>query len=119
MITTLETTKIILGISDASKDALITLYIPKVEADYLNIRNKAFDLDTDGITIIYPSGSDITASQMIGYQIAVIEEDGRQLSSESDLSYSVSYNNTSTSISFGYPNSIIQSIERFSFIGGL
>ncbi len=42
-IVTLEAAKVFLGITDTSKDALITALIPAVEADYLRIRNKKWD----------------------------------------------------------------------------
>lgn len=42
-ITTLANVKLVLGITDSSQDSLITLLIPRVEEDFLVIRNKPFD----------------------------------------------------------------------------
>ena len=111
MITTLETTKTVLGISDTTQDALITLYIPLVEADYLKIRNVPFSLDTDGTTIIYPDGSDISASLMIGFKINQ-RADGRLLKSENIDGYSFSLEGYSGTTN-GYPGAITSSIKKF------
>jgi len=47
-ITTLAQVKLILSITDSSKDALITALIPLVESEYLSIRNKPFDTVASG-----------------------------------------------------------------------
>ena len=45
-ITTLSNVKSILGITSTADDAQITALIPQVEEDYINIRNKPFDVAT-------------------------------------------------------------------------
>lgn len=83
MITTLANVKAVLGIMDASKDALITLLIPMVESEYLSIRNKPFDTEIigellgygDGIkkefTLKYPPIIPNTASIYIGGSVVI------------------------------------------------
>ena len=74
-ITTLNTTKTILGISGTAQDTRITALIPFVEADYLRIRNKAFDLNETAT--VYPTGAELTAIKMIGFQLYNINQAGK------------------------------------------
>jgi hypothetical protein len=112
-ITNLENVKTILGITSSVTDSYITALIPMVEADYLLIRNKPFDLDTDGITVIYPLGSEMTAIRMIAYLLSLKENGnmGEGVQSESISRYSVTYSDKSSE--YGYPKSITGMIQRF------
>ena len=105
-ITTLTTVKTVLGYADTTKDALISLYIPKVEADYLNIRGVEFATVND--VTAYPDGADITAALMIGYLLKA----KHGLQSESIGSYSYSAEGTDKQIG-GYPKSIVGTIKRY------
>jgi len=108
MITDLATVKTVLGITDTTQDALIALYIPLVEESYLDIRNIPFKLDTDGTTIIYPDGANVTASLMVGFKLGQ-KADGRTLSSESIDSYSASWEK----IDGKYPKSVTADIKQY------
>lgn len=109
-ITTTDIVKTRLKIADTTQDALIVQLIPKVEADYLNIRNFAYDLASDGVTITYPIGSDITAAEMIGYLL------GKHYGYQTERIGSYSFSMEDATVS-GYPKSIVGSITRFvSFI---
>ncbi len=110
-ITTLARVKTYLGLTNTTKDALITMLIPLVEADYLRIRNKAFDLDDDD-DIVYPTGSELTAIKMVAYHLMDAEEnDGvsSAIKSESLSRHSITYNELKDS----YPPGIIGSIRTF------
>lgn len=110
MITTLESVKAVLCIDGTDKDAQIIALIPLVEADYLAIRRKAFDVDDEG-AIVYPNGSELTAIKMIEYHILGKPINGvaGTVSSESLSRYSVSY----TTLTGSYPTPILNSIEKF------
>lgn len=95
--------KTLLNLTDNSKDALISLLIPEVEADYLRIRGAAFDTDDEGATV-YPDSSKLTAARMIGH----ILTNNYGTSSESIGNYSYSLEETNK----GYPKSITGSIKR-------
>ncbi len=105
-ITTLENVKILLGISDTSQDDKINLYIPLVESDYLNIRNKPFDTDTND-DIVYPTGSELTSIKMIAFNLQRINSQG--VRSESLGEYSVSFSDVGV-----YPEDIIKHIKKFA-----
>ena len=112
-ITNLENVKTILGITSSVTDSYITALIPMVEADYILIRNKPFDLDIDGITVIYPLGSEMTAIRMIAYLLSLRENGnmGEGVQSETISRYSVTYSDKAST--FAYPNSITGMIQRF------
>jgi len=113
MITSLENVKLILGITTDSKDALITSLIPLIEEDYLAIRNKAFDLDDDGVTIVYPTGAEGTAIRMIGFRLNTLGNDG--VASESLSRHSISFQQGSGSGILGlYPASVVGGIKRYA-----
>ena len=103
-ITTLSKARTILGIS--GRDEVISALIPLVEEDYLAIRNKPFESE-DGETI-YPTGSELTAIQMIGYRINLQKSQGVKSKSLGD--HSVSYADIGDG---AYPKSITGSIKRF------
>jgi len=113
-ITTLSKVKTILQISDTSQDDLIEALIPLVEADFLMIRNKAFDTeyneDTEEYDTIYPIGSELTAIRMIQYQMSNIKSQG--VTSESLGDYSVSYD--TSNLGNDYPKSISGGIKRYA-----
>lgn len=112
-ITNLENVKTILGITSSVTDSYINALIPMVEADYLLIRNKPFDLDADGITVIYPLGSEMTAIRMIAYLLSLKEDGnmGEGVQSETISRYSVLYSDKSAA--FAYPTNITGMIQRF------
>lgn len=105
-ITTLATVKTVLGITGTSKDAQITALIPLVESDYLNIRNKAFDV-VNGV-IVYPAGSEMTAIKMIDWQMNNAKSYGKK--SESLGDYSVSYEDAKIS---EYPLALTNVIRKY------
>jgi hypothetical protein len=110
-ITTLADVKIILDITDTSKDAIITKYIPLIEQQYLDIRNCPWDIDPLTDDIEYPIGSDITAAEMIGYKLATSNKGKyKEVASESLDAHSISYVANSSG---GYPKSITSAIKRF------
>lgn len=113
MITTLDKVKLLLGITTNTQDDLINALIPVVEDDFLFIRNKEFDVAEDGITKIYPTGSEMTAIRMIAYLLSQKENSnmGEAVQSESISRYSVTYSDKSSN--FGYPKSLTNMIERF------
>ncbi len=109
MITTLDKARTILGVTDS--DALIEELIPMVEADYLLIRNKAFD-EVDG-EVVYPTGAEFTAIKMIGYHLKTQGQQG--IASESLSRHSVTYQTSSLSGALGsYPPMITASIKRYA-----
>ena len=91
-------------------DAILNALIIEAEQDYLNIQNKPWDLDDLG-DIIYPPGSDCTASRMVGYKLNTKSDDGKVIASESNLSYSVSFGSGNNSTNGGYPKSVTGSIK--------
>ena len=105
-ITTLANVKTVLGITGTSKDAQITALIPLVESDYLNIRNKAFDVVNS--VIVYPAGSEMTAIKMIDWQMNNAKSYGKK--SESLGDYSVTYQENKVS---EYPVSLTNSIKKY------
>lgn len=111
-ITTLANVKTVLGITDTASDAYISSLIPVVEGDYMLIRNKYFDAGIDGITTVYPAGSDTTATRMIAYLLSAKETGnmGDGVQSESISRYSVTYGERA----LGYPAGIVAMIKRFA-----
>lgn len=107
-----------MGITSETYDVKIDALIPKVEADYLLIRNVPFDTD-EADNIVYPSGSDVTAVEMISFKIGQsgkkIGEAGRVLTAESIDSYRASFANAMDKAVIGYPLSIVGNIERFIY----
>lgn len=112
MITTLEKVKTILSITVSTHDALITELIPLVEDDYLSIRNKPFEQDESGeeVVIVYPTGAEMTAIDMIGFRLAKkYKKSG--IKSESLGDYSVTFDMTNSK--YGYPADIESRIRRY------
>jgi hypothetical protein len=130
MITTLSEVKQYLNIpsSDTSQDAKITALILVVESDYLWIRNKPFEMN--GGIIVYPTGANITAVQMVGYRLSNFAEyqysagsgiaRNGEISSESWGDHSVSYDTSTGKVEtgsgsiLGYPKSIVEQIGRYA-----
>ncbi len=108
-ITTLANVKAVLGITDSSKDSQISAMIPLVEARYLALRNKAFDV-VNSVTV-YPTGAELTAIKMISYDLKNNNNYG--ITSESLGDYSVSYEEVLS----GYPKSIISEIKKYISFG--
>ena len=115
-ITTLNKVNTILGLS--GQDDLVSALIPLVEEEYLNIRNRPFDiaqvitgaeLTVGDPDTVYPIGAEMTAIQMIGYRIAKRSSQG--VASESLGDHSISYEAVSGGVE--YPKSITGSIKRF------
>ena len=109
MIITLCQYKSIAGITDTSKDTQISALIPIVEDDYLAIRGKAFETDSEGHTV-YPEGSLGTAAEMISYKL-LTAKGGVGVTSETIGDYSVGL---SSDLLRGYPRSTVQKIRRFA-----
>jgi len=104
--------KAYLQISDSAEDVIIDSMISLAEQEYLDIRNVPWDRDASGNTV-YPKGSDVTIAEMIGYKLALRNNSGRGVASESIDGYSISYNDGSGNSKFGYPNTIVSAIKRF------
>ncbi len=108
-ITTLEKTKIVLGINDNRYDTRINTLIPMIEEEYLEIRNKPFETDELN-NIVYPANAELTAIKMVGYNLFNISNLNKK--SESLGDYSVSFQDTiGTS---NYPASITGAIKKFA-----
>jgi hypothetical protein len=118
-ITTLDEVKAFLGINDTSYDVQIEALIPLVEESYLMIRNAPFEKDVNGDNV-YPIGSNITSSEMIGYKLSTTANQsftstsyGKVVSSESLDSHSISYESGSGKFLGGYPKSIVSAIKVY------
>ncbi len=111
-ITTLERVKLYLTLTDTTKDDLISFLIPLVEADFLRIRNKAFDTDADTGAIVYPNGAEITAIQMIAYHLYDSSQEGLAgaVKSESLSRHSITY----AELVNGYPGDLVKKIQRYN-----
>lgn len=88
-------------------DLIITETIKKAEVDYLRIRGVPFDTD-DG-DIVYPSGAQYTAAEMVCYLIGLGDYFGRGANTDTLNGRSTTYEQKV----LGYPMSITNSIERF------
>ena len=109
MIITLDEYKTITGISDDSQNQKLMAIIALVEEDYLSIRGKPFDVDSNG-NIVYPSGAKMTAAEMISYKLMTIKGNvGTE--SETIGDYTVGY---SSELLEGYPKSTVQKIKRYA-----
>ncbi len=112
MITTLPRVKLALGIEGTDQDNYLNLLIELVEADYLNIRNKPFDLDDEGKTV-YPDGAESVAIRMISYHLTVCTDAGI-VASESLSRHSRSYQaHSGSGASAFYPVTITGGIKRY------
>lgn len=100
----LNTAKTLMGITGTEKDAMITLHIPVVEADFLRIRNKAFDVDESG-NVVYPDNAVVVAAEMIRWRLE--SSPGYQSESLGDRSYQ------KESQFKGYPRSIADMIDQY------
>jgi hypothetical protein len=109
-IITRTTAKTLLQISDTTKDALIDALIPQVEGDFLLIRNKAFDEDSNDVTE-YPDNAELVAALMIGFHINQLKNVGMDAESLGDYSYAKT--NQAQFGSFGYPKSITSMIKKY------
>ena len=105
-ITTKEIVKKLLAITDTNMDDRISALIPMVEAHYLNIRRKPWDLDESG-NIVYPIGAEFTAIQMISYNLKMLRK--QHLSSESLGDYSESFIVPTSA----YPQAIMCTIKQY------
>lgn len=113
MIVTLVYLKDYLGadLIGSTSDPILTDLIEGAEADYLDIRNAPFKTD-DNDNIEYPNGSMSVASSMVGFTLSAKEDNGRVVASEKNLSYSVSFSDSSTTLN-GYPLSIVGRIKKY------
>lgn len=107
-IITLAKAKTLLQITDTLKDDLIDALIPQVEADYLLIRNRAFDEDSND-EIDYPDNAELVAAQMIGFLMTDMAKSGGAFKSESIGKYSY----TSSEMVAGYPKTITSRIDKY------
>lgn len=111
-IVTLTEVKTFLQITSKTYDALIVKLIPQVEAKYENIRGITFDVDSND-EIEYPEGSELTASQMVGYLISTSTlSNMTDKKSESIGSYSYTRGGTEDMVQ-GFPKSIVSQIEQY------
>lgn len=115
-IVSLSFVKKYLGITTDDLDFTIQQLIPKIQQDYRRIRNAPFDRKYDSAGVptgfSFPLGSEITATQMIGWTLKHNSIDTIEpLSSERIGSYSWTAAGSGSAVS-GYPKSIIGSIER-------
>lgn len=95
-----------LGYTDDTYDFKIDNLIPLIEQTYLDIRNAPWDTD-DESNIKYPIGSDITATNMIEYNI-------NKVSSNSMKSEHIgSYSYTIQEVSGSYPTTITSPIKKY------
>jgi hypothetical protein len=92
---------------DTSRDAEISLYITKAEADYIKIRGIFFDTD-ESDDPVYPDGSEITAAEMVLYCMGE-RFDGRGKASEALSSRNATYD----AKLHGYPLAIVGGIARY------
>lgn len=99
-----------LGITDNSTDVIIDALIKATTAEYLDIRNAPWDEDENG-NYIYPDGSDCTISEMVGYRLSTRKNSGKNVTSESIDSYSVSFDSRTFG---GYPSTITGMIKKFA-----
>lgn len=88
-------------------DGIILLQLAKVEADYLRIRGVPFDGDADDP--VYPGGANVTAAEMVCYLTGIGDYEGRGKQSEGLAGRSASFD----AKIFGYPASIVGTIERY------
>lgn len=110
-IVTKERVKVFLQITGTTKDDLIDSLIPMVEHDYIMIRGKEFNEDSNDI-FDYPENSELVSSQMIGFQMSAMMKEGGAFKSESIGDYSYSKESGENMI-HGYPKNIVGRIERF------
>lgn len=110
-----ERVKTILAITSYDYDDRIDVFIPQVEADYLSIRGKDFDVDSND-EIVYPNNAEVTASLMIGYLLSTTQFGGSGISDKQSESIgSYSYTRAASSDLYnGYPRSIVSRIERWA-----
>lgn len=81
---------------------------PSAEVDYLIIRGKAYDEDSDGNTV-YPADYKNTLAEMVCYVLGLGQFQGRGKTSAGVSDRSQSYEHKVN----GYPVSIISRIEKF------
>ena len=116
-IVTRRTVKEILNITSDDYNTRIDQFIPIVEEQYLVIRNREWDYDSND-DIEYPYGSEFTASQMIGFLLkqSDFSTSGTysDKKSESIGSYSYTRGSEKGQMINGYPYWIVGSIERFA-----
>jgi len=104
-IITLTEAKVFLGISDTSKDSLITALIPIVESDVREYCNQDFQDAPD-----VPSWADwmkMPAAKMIGHQMVMAAGNAVGMKSESQGGYSY----TMQDMEGGYPKGIWQAFH--------
>jgi hypothetical protein len=98
-----------LYLMDYQYQAAVAAIIPNVEADFLSIRNRPFDVDAAGGTV-YPAGSTAIAVEMIRYRLGPGSRAGLASEKTDLLGESLSYD---ADLIAGYPRSIAGRIQRF------
>ena len=102
MILSLEQYKVLKGVEDDGRDAMIEALLPLVEEDYLHIRGRALD---EGEAL--PWGARLVVADMVEWRL---EELGRKgVTSETIGDYSVSYTDSTDA----YPASVTRRIRRY------
>jgi hypothetical protein len=102
---TLTEAKLLLGITDTSKDALITALIPIIESDVREYCNQNFqDAPADPA---WQAWMKLPAAQMIGHQMAMATGTAVGMKSESQGGYSY----TMQDLEGGYPKGVWQAFS--------
>lgn len=130
-IVTIDFIKDYFNIAGSELDNRIAFFIPIVEANYLEIRNKAFEVEAGESDesleeyIIYPANSEEVAAQMVMYKIKSTSSvvvtgttvvAGKEVKSESWGDHSISYIESlifSSELRFNYPTNIVSQIKRY------
>jgi hypothetical protein len=102
---TLTEAKLLLGITDTSKDALITALIPIIESDVREYCNKNFQ-DAPAVPS-WEAWMKLPAAQMISYQMVAAGGNAVGMKSESQGGYSY----TMQDLEGGYPKGVWQSFH--------
>ena len=97
-------------VADTSGDIKINMAIRKAEQDYLKIRGIPFEIDDE--EIVYPESADYTAAEMVCYLLGIGDYEGRGKGSESIGGRAVTFDQKM----FGYPVSIIGTIDRYAVV---
>jgi hypothetical protein len=103
---TLTETKLLLGITDTTKDALITALIPMVEADIEEYTNRDW---SDAVEPIWPVWMKPHVARMINYLMAV-QSPGMKSESQGGYSY------TKADDAGGYPGGLLTPFDKVKMV---
>lgn len=102
---TLEDAKVLLQITGTSKDDLIELLIPRIEAFIRKECNQAFTT--------WPDGIDLVAAQMIGFQMSQMAGGGGSIGLQSESQGEYSYTRGQGGANGAYPDSIMKALSQW------